>query len=126
MQPAYLLPRTWEEGVLNPLPFLARRVREEVSISLPLSGRKGEEEGTPAFFCLMGEGAACRTQTPLMSCGREGAYNPSLFRGRIGDYIPEGVEDGAGKSRSRKRQDRKELEREVWMIGKFTAIYRRG
>ena len=54
-----------------------------------------------------------------MRCGREGVYNPFLFRGRNGDYIPEGVEDGACKSPSRKRQDRKEKEREVWMIGKF-------
>ena len=43
-------------GGFESAPFLARRVREEVSISLPLSGRKGEEEGSPVFFCLMGKG----------------------------------------------------------------------
>ena len=63
---------------MNSLPLLARRVREEVSISSPLSGQKGEEEGSPAFFWLMGEGAACRTQTPLMSCASGGLIIPPL------------------------------------------------
>ena len=80
--PPLLLPRTWEEGVLNSLPLLARRGREEVSISPPL-GQKGEEEGTPAFFGLMGEGEAFRTQTPLMSCGRGGFAIPPFSGGGL-------------------------------------------
>ena len=66
----------------------------------------------------MGEGDACGTQTPLMFCGR-GGLQSILFRGRVGDCIPEGEEDGAGQRRRRKRQDRKEKDRQVWMISKF-------
>ena len=110
MQSAYLLPRTWEEGVLNPLPFLARRLREEVLISFTLSGRKGEEEGTPAFFCLMGEGAACRTQTPLMSCGRGGLQSLPFQGGGLETvYLKERkmeqVREEAGRGRIGRREE---------------------
>ena len=51
-----LLPRSWEEGVFNFRLLLARRGREEVSISFFLSGQKGEEEGSPAFLACRGKG----------------------------------------------------------------------
>ena len=38
--PPLLLPRTWEEGVLNSLPLLARGGREEVSIPPPFLARR--------------------------------------------------------------------------------------
>ena len=107
--PPFLLPRTWEEGVLNSLPLLARRVREEVSISPPLSGQKGEEEGSPAFFWLTGEGAACRTQTPLMSCGSGGFIIPPFSGGGLETvYLKEmkmeQVREEAGRGRIGRRR----------------------
>ena len=49
----------------------------------------------------------------------KGRFAILSFRGRVGNCIPEGQEDDAGQTRRRQRQDRKEKDREMWMISKF-------
>ena len=61
---------------------MARRWREEVSISYPFLPRSERKRGR-RLFGLKGEGEASRTQTPLMSCGRGGVAIPPFSVGGL-------------------------------------------
>ena len=112
-----LLPRTCEEGVLNSFSILARRGLKEVLSLSPLwpEGR-GRRDACLSWF---DGGRACMWNPNSSHVMWKGRFAILSFRGRVGDCIPEGQEDDAGQTRRRQRQDRKEKDREMWMISKF-------
>ena len=75
--PLLLLLTTWEEGVSNSPPFLARRGREEASISSLLLATMERKRGRPCFWFAGGRGSI-QYSNPFNDLWKRGGLSTSL------------------------------------------------